>query len=340
MSQLTIEQAMQVAVNHHQAGRLQDAELIYRKILAIQPKHADSLHLLGVIAGNAGRDDLAADLVRQAIAAAPDNPHYHLTLGLLAQKKGRGDEAIACYQRAVALKPDFAQAHTSLSDALFGGVPPHPIYFAQEGEDAVLQRHFEYQPPGFYVDVGAYHPYRFSNTFFFYRLGWRGINIDATPGSMTEFHRLRPRDINIEAAVSDKVETLTSFIFNDGALNTFDPALAAKRDGDHGSRLVQRVPITTVTMAELLSRHLPPGTPINFLSVDVEGLELQVLRSNDWNRYRPSIILAEDFGVNRCRDIDSSETAEFLAAQGYEAFAKTIHTIFYRLNEPADRAKS
>ena len=66
----------------------------------------------------------------------------------------------------------------------------------------LLDRFLCQRPSGFYVDVGAHHPIRFSNTFRLYRKGWRGLNIDANPGSMKRFHHTRPRDINIEAAVS------------------------------------------------------------------------------------------------------------------------------------------
>ncbi|MFT7246563.1 MAG: hypothetical protein ACI82A_003940, partial [Candidatus Azotimanducaceae bacterium] len=69
--------------------------------------------------------------------------------------------------------------------------------WSQEGEDQILRRIFEQQSTGFYVDVGAHHPKRFSNTFLFYKLGWQGINIDAMPGSMALFNRERSRDLNL-----------------------------------------------------------------------------------------------------------------------------------------------
>lgn len=75
--------------------------------------------------------------------------------------------------------------------------------YAQQGEDLILREILNYASTGFYVDVGAHHPFRFSNTYLFYKQGWRGINIDAMPGSMTLFHRFRPRDINIECGVAN-----------------------------------------------------------------------------------------------------------------------------------------
>src|SRR5690554_5496726 len=82
----------------------------------------------------------------------------------------------------------------------------YKINYSQEGEDQVLKRIFENQNSGFYVDIGAYHPFKYSNTMHFYRQGWRGINIDASKNSMVEFNKHRPKDINIELAVSDQIE--------------------------------------------------------------------------------------------------------------------------------------
>ena len=84
-------------------------------------------------------------------------------------------------------------------------------YYSQEGEDILLSRIFGEQTEGFYVDVGAHHPRRFSNTCFFYKRGWRGINIDALPGSMKVFQKLRPHDINLELAVSEREQVLTYY---------------------------------------------------------------------------------------------------------------------------------
>ena len=104
--------------------------------------------------------------------------------------------------------------------------------YSQEGEDLILHKIFPDKKNGFYVDIGAHHPFRFSNTYYFYRKGWRGVNIDAAPGSMKLFNKYRSRDINIEAAISNKIETLTYYKFNDPALNTFDKDLAQTRIGN------------------------------------------------------------------------------------------------------------
>ena len=115
---MTIAQAYQVAVQHHQAGRLAEAEAIYRQILALDPRHADSLHLLGVLALQAGRSDLAVDLIRQASALLPDEPAMHSNLGEACRRLGLLDEAIAECRRAIEIQPDFTDAYNNLGVAL------------------------------------------------------------------------------------------------------------------------------------------------------------------------------------------------------------------------------
>jgi len=199
--------------------------------------------------------------------------------------------------------------------------------YSQEGEDMLLRRIFENAVTGFYVDVGAHHPRRFSNTYYFYQQGWRGINIDARPGCMADFNRIRPRDINIEAAIARERQELTYYMFSEPALNTFDSALAMARNSG-ACQLIAERKIVTQKLAEILQQHLPDGQAISFLSIDVEGLDLEVLQSNDWHLYRPAYVLAECSSTS-LRDIDSDEICRYMAAQGYAIFAKTLKTVFY-----------
>jgi len=115
---IPIPQAFEIALQHHLAGRLAEAEALYRGILAVQPNHADSMHMLGVIAHQIGRLDLAAELIRHAIVLEPNNPVAHCNLGLVCHARGSPEEAITSYHRALQLKPDHAEAHNNLGIAL------------------------------------------------------------------------------------------------------------------------------------------------------------------------------------------------------------------------------
>ena len=197
--------------------------------------------------------------------------------------------------------------------------------YSQEGEDMILSRMFEGRDRGFYVDVGACHPKRFSNTYRFYKRGWRGINIDPTPGGMKRFRKVRPRDINLEVGVSESGEVKTFYLFNDPALNSFDGNRLKGHKNDNYFITGKRN-VLTKTLGEILKIYMPPGEKITFLDVDVEGSDLEVLRSNDWNLFRPELILVEclDFGLDEFKE---SEIWCFLKGLEYEIFAKTLKTV-------------
>ena len=199
--------------------------------------------------------------------------------------------------------------------------------YSQEGEDMILKRLFGGQKFGFYVDVGAHHPKRFSNTYYFYKKGWSGINIDAMPGSMIAFDKFRPRDINIEKPISDKKQILTYYAFNEPALNTFSKELAVEYEKENYFIKFTR-DIETTTLEDILDRNLPRNQDIDFLSVDVEGLDLMVLRSNNFEKYKPKIVLIEILG-NSFSEIENNKIADYLRQYGYSIFAKTVNTVFF-----------
>jgi FkbM family methyltransferase len=204
----------------------------------------------------------------------------------------------------------------------------HNLSFSQEGEDGVLVRIFERQQKGFYVDIGAHHPQRFSNTYRFYLRGWRGINVDPLPGSKTRFDALRDRDINLEIGVANEPGVLTYFSFEEPALNTFDSEVALSRT----SALLERREIPVFPLKQVLSENLPSGEAIDFLSIDVEGLDLAVLRSNDWTKFRPRYVLAEALGMRDVRDVQQTELHAFMENVGYSLYAKTMNTLFFMDN--------
>jgi len=208
----------------------------------------------------------------------------------------------------------------------------HPSH-SQEGEDKVLKS-LLYNlnggndiVDGFYVDIGAHHPYRFSNTCLFYRRGWRGINVDATPGSMSLFRKERKRDINLETGVGGKTDSLKFFIFNEPALNTFDETLAEKRCNGNWY-ITSTADIPVIPLSEILEKHLPTNQKINFFSIDVEGFDLDVLQSNDWEKFRPQVVLAETLRSS-VEDLLSNPLVQFLHSKGYVVYSKTVNTTFF-----------
>jgi FkbM family methyltransferase len=201
--------------------------------------------------------------------------------------------------------------------------------YSQEGEDLVLMRLLKGKSHGFYVDVGAHHPYRFSNTYFFYKKGWRGINIDAMPGSMKLFNTKRPRDINIEIPISSKEETLTYYQFNEPALNGFSKEISESRDASKKYNIIEKKLIKTETLNSVLEKYLPTDQEIDFLSIDVEGLDFEVLRSIELKKYKPSFIIIEDLGFSLL-DLNASKIYCHLLEQGYVIVAKCFNSLIFQ----------
>jgi FkbM family methyltransferase len=197
---------------------------------------------------------------------------------------------------------------------------------SQFGEDMVLRYLTADTNEGFYVDVGAHHPVYGSNTYHFYRSGWRGINIDASPGSIELFDLLRPRDVNLEACLSSREgETIEYFMFDQSAFNTISPEMALRAKAA-GARPVATKPMRTTTLARLLERHLPAGVRIDLLNIDIEGLDKEILLSHDWNTYPARIVAFENSGASM-GEIGRLPVVEHLSAYGYQPVARCGLTV-------------
>ena len=214
-----------------------------------------------------------------------------------------------------------------------------PVYkhsktsFAQEGEDMIINRFFEHKKRGIYVDVGAHHPFRFSNTCYFYRKGWSGINIDPLPGTADLFKKYRKRDINIQKGVSIKEEQLLYYAFKEPAYNSFNEEKANEYiKAGLGLPLLSKTKIDTVPLKKILDENLRAGTTIDFLTIDTEGLELQVLQSNNWEKYQPTIIIIEDQTIEIKKHL-SSELNLFLEKQNYSLVSKSYYSYIYKKND-------
>jgi FkbM family methyltransferase len=224
-----------------------------------------------------------------------------------------------------------------LYQVLFSDNPTNygKLSYSQEGEDMILARIFEAQINGFYVDVGAHHPQSLSNTYYFYLQGWRGINIEASPNSMTIFNKVRARDINLEVAISDISELLTYYTFNESAINGFCKPLVDELSKNERFEIIAETPIQTYTLSQILDNYLPNNQVIDFLNIDVEGLDYQVLKSNDWKKYRPKIVLVESLQPSSICKLDDQFDLKikFMQEQDYQLYCRTVDTLFFKENQ-------
>jgi len=201
--------------------------------------------------------------------------------------------------------------------------------YSQEGEDLILMRIFEKQKIGFYLDVGAHHPKRFSNTYLFYKKGWKGINIDARPGSMKSFNKSRSRDINIEAAISKKPQKLNYYMFDEPAINGFSQEISSFRNKNSEYNIKEVIEIKTVRLDDLLQEQYLEQNTIDFLNIDVEGLDFEVLQSINLEKYNVRVICIEAL-KSSLNEINNHEISAYLELYGYQPYAKAVNTVIYK----------
>ena len=203
------------------------------------------------------------------------------------------------------------------------------VSFAQNGEDLIAWHALHalgIRRPR-YLDIGAHHPVRLSNTALFHLLGGRGLNLEPDPTLFAAFPAQRPRDINLNLGVGPVAGEMTFFRMADPLLNTFSADEAARLEREEHVRIADRIPIRIEKIATLLERW--DFTP-DFLTLDTEGHDLAILQSYDFTRHRPAVICVETLTFStRAQGRKIFEIADYLISVGYRIHADThINTLF------------
>lgn len=200
------------------------------------------------------------------------------------------------------------------------------LTYSQFGEDVILARYLRDVDPasGIYVDVGAFDPIGISNTLRLYKQGWHGINIDMDEEKITKFQQLRPRDLNIQAAISNTNGAMQHLRYSDMGTNRLSAVNDAQLPSVLGkipnsSRIVQ-----TRTLTQILDESSLRNATIHYLNVDCEGHDLAVLQGLDFNRYPPNIISVEALHAD-----DEQEIRNFLTPYGYQLVSSMYITKFF-----------
>jgi FkbM family methyltransferase len=219
-------------------------------------------------------------------------------------------------------------------------LPHSRLVYAQAGEDIILDEYFykaNIKHPG-YLDIGANHPSYISNTYYFYLRGSKGVCVEPNPRLAASIKKLRPRDVVINAGIGIDDQTEADFyLFPHSAhgLSTFSKKEAMhwqevgmKGRGKIPWEKVIRMPLQTIN--SVIKTHF--STAPDLLSIDVEGLDLQILQTLDFDLYRPAAICVETLGYDdQQREYKREDVIGFLLSKGYEIYADThINTIFTR----------
>ena len=159
-----------------------------------------------------------------------------------------------------------------------------------EGEDLEILKFSKNIHNGFYVDVGCYHPIHLNNCHLLFKKGWEGINIDISNFSIDLFKYLRPNDVNLNCAISNSSEIISYYYQKKlSQLTTLKENLAKERMQGH----VKKALIKSEKLTTILEKSRFKNERIDFLNIDVEGADFDVLNSLDFNIYRPKIICIE-----------------------------------------------
>ena len=206
------------------------------------------------------------------------------------------------------------------------------VSYSLEGEDLILLRLFLERHHGFYMDVGALHARRFSNTHLLSKKGWRGCNIEPNSELLKGFEKERPQDINLNIGISDQVGELEYFMFDEPALNTLDKPTAIQKENVLGYKLLgtKKIPVDRLeNVIRKLKDHFGQKLTIDLLNIDVENHEWEVLNSNDWNQFRPEVICVE-IHVKHIEELLQNRSYTFLTQHGYKLVAKTPMTCIFK----------
>lgn len=223
-----------------------------------------------------------------------------------------------------ALNDIFRKGRRALEKAL---APGGNVSYSQFGEDLFLDALLDHRPTGYYVDVGCNEPIKLSNTYRFYRKGWAGVCIDANERFREDFLRSRPRDIFMRACVSDVKEQVQFHHFQETALSSISGT--PLYDNSEHYRIDHVETVTTDTLTDLLVKADAPSN-FDLLSVDVEGHDERVLRSLNFSRFQPEVILAE---ANMTELIvgcaQESKIVRFLESNGYTLRGVQAANLFF-----------
>lgn len=190
-------------------------------------------------------------------------------------------------------------------------------HFGQYGEDIIIHKLFTRKKTnGIYIDIGAYHPFYFSNTAYLWAKGWHGINVDANHNSIEHFKRARPSDKNIlGSVVPSEIAKIKSTIpiyvpekSRINAMGTCDEKLAKERN------FQKKINVPTLAIKDIFDQV--KEQEIDFLNIDIEGLDEVVLNDIDFYKYNPKVICVEDYSDN-ISDVLNSGISAKLFSVGY-----------------------
>jgi len=200
---------------------------------------------------------------------------------------------------------------------------------SQCGEDLIIESFLPFKKDGFFVDIGAHHPVKYSNTFLFHNKGWTGINIEPNPKKKGLFNFFRNKDINLNIGIGPVKSEMDFYVFDESTLSTFDEN-SVKEFKKIGHIVTDIIKVPVLPLKEVLEKYAN-NKEIDLMSVDTEGYDIEVLKSNDWKKFRPHFIIIETLEYregNTGKKLNNTYD-KYMEEIGYNKIADThINTIY------------
>lgn len=206
--------------------------------------------------------------------------------------------------------------------------------FSQEGEDLFLIDFFKNKTEGFYVDVGAFHPFRINNTYALYKKGFRGINIDISATSIDFFNFARPDDTNLNIGASNKFENKIFFSKKNLSFhNTFSKSLAESKIQNEPFK--KKYTIECKPLTQIIDDTKFSNKKIDFLNIDAEGHDYEVLQGLDLKKYSPKIICIEISPLvdEKNKNYKNTKIFKYLLENNYKLIWKGFNSFIFELNK-------
>ena len=195
--------------------------------------------------------------------------------------------------------------------------------YSMDGEDLFIVEYFKKKNNGFYLDVGCYHPIHRNNTYLLHKKGWSGINIDIHQFSIDLFNYLRPDDVNLNCAISNKNEVTEMFYQKElSQLSTIEKQQA--KIAFQGN--IKKSKIQSLTLDALLEKINFNDKKLDLLDIDVEGADLKVLKGFNIEKFKPELICVE---IHE-KDIKNSEIYKYLSNFSYELVWSGVFSHIFR----------
>tara|TARA_B110001450_G_scaffold152777_1_gene142551 strand:- start:40 stop:747 length:708 start_codon:yes stop_codon:yes gene_type:complete len=199
------------------------------------------------------------------------------------------------------------------------------------GEDQFVNNYFKNKSTGFYIDVGCYHPLDGNNTHLLHKRGWHGINLDINFYSIKLFDFFRKKDVNIHSGASNKKDKLAMYYRKEiNMLNTLDEKIAKI----HFINGYKKKNVQVNTLNFFITKHFKKSKKIDFLNIDTEGTELNVLKSLNFKRYKPQLICIEIHNSKKMYDtnysyLKSNNVYKYLINKKYKIIWKKKYSFIF-----------